>query len=110
MKRLFRTAFLVVLGMTALSASEAAAQTQKFGFVNTAQLLAQAPGTAEARQSLETEMQGYRTELDRLPGVGPVLAARNSIRSRRSCGPSGATAATSLRRTCGPTPARWTSR
>ena len=66
MKRFFRTAFLTVLGISVLSASEAAAQAQKFGFVNTAQLLAQAPGTAEARQSLETEMQGFRTELDRL--------------------------------------------
>ena len=66
MKQLFGTVLLAVVGLSLASAQDAAAQTQKFGFVNSGQIVAQAPGAAEARQSLEAEMQGYRTELDQL--------------------------------------------
>lgn len=57
---------LVTAGLMAASATTAGAQTPKFGFINSGQIVAQAPGAAEARQSLEAEMQGYRTELDQL--------------------------------------------
>ena len=66
MKQLFGTVLLAAVGLSLTSAQDAAAQTQKFGFVNSGQIVAQAPGAAEARQSLEAEMQGYRTELDQL--------------------------------------------
>lgn len=66
MKRVFVTVILTVIGLSLAATAEAVAQEQKFGFVNSSQLVAQAPGAAEARQNLETEMQGYRTELDQL--------------------------------------------
>lgn len=66
MKRILVAGSFLMVGLFAATASTAAAQTLKYGFINSTQIVAQAPGSAEARQSLETEMQGYRTELDRL--------------------------------------------
>lgn len=66
MKRLFGAAWLTVLGLSLLAAGDAAAQAQKFAFVNTNQIVAQAPEASRARQSLESELQGYRQELERL--------------------------------------------
>lgn len=66
MKRFVQTVSVLVFGLSVMSLSSAEAQATKFGFINSGQIVAQAPGAAEARQSLETEMQGYRTELDRL--------------------------------------------
>ena len=65
MKRFLSAGLPLIVGLLgAVSVSKA--QAQKYEFINSAQIVAQAPGAAEARQSLETEMQGYRTELDRL--------------------------------------------
>ena len=66
MKRFLSAGFPVIAGLLALGASSAEAQSTKYGFINSTQIVAQAPGAAEARQSLEAEMQGYRVELDRL--------------------------------------------
>lgn len=67
MKRFFGSVVLIGAGLLLSTAQDAAAQApQKFAFVNSGQIVAQAPGAAEARQSLETEMQQYRTELDQL--------------------------------------------
>lgn len=66
MKRVFGTVLLTAAGLMLATAQGATAQAQKFGYVNSGQIVAQAPGAAEARQSLEAEMQGYRTELDQL--------------------------------------------
>jgi outer membrane protein len=66
MKRFLGIGVLAAIGLSLSMVGDAAAQAQKLGFVNTNQIVAEAPGAAEARQSLEAEMQGYRTELDRL--------------------------------------------
>jgi outer membrane protein len=66
MKRVFYSVSLLIIGLTVATVTSVAAQTPKFGFINSGQIVSQAPGAAEARQSLESEMQGYRTELDRL--------------------------------------------
>lgn len=65
MKRFLSVGLPLIFGLLG-AAFSSEAQAQKYGFINSAQIVAQAPGAAEARQSLETEMQGYRTELDRL--------------------------------------------
>ena len=66
MKRFLIAGSFLMAGAFAATASTAAAQAPKYGFINSTQIVAQAPGAAEARQSLEAEMQGYRTELDKL--------------------------------------------
>lgn len=67
MKRFLGTVLLTVAGLGLTAAQDAEAQqAQRFGYINSTQIVTQAPGAAEARQSLETEMQGYRTELDQL--------------------------------------------
>lgn len=65
MRRMVRTVFLTALAVVVAGVARAEAQ-QKIGFVNSGQIVAEAPEAATARQQLETEMQNYRTELDRM--------------------------------------------
>lgn len=64
MKQLLRTFFLTACGLALVGTAQA--QQQTFGFVNTAQIIAESPGAATARQTLESELEGFRVELDRL--------------------------------------------
>ncbi len=60
---------LLFLGMTALlaSASPVAAQgAPKWGYINSQRILAEAPGTREAQQAFERDMERYRGELEKL--------------------------------------------
>jgi outer membrane protein len=66
MKRFLIVGSSLLVAIFAVGTTNASAQAQKYGFINSSQIVAQAPGAAEARQSLEAEMQGYRTELDKL--------------------------------------------
>lgn len=54
--------FALALGTTPLAAQNA----PKWGYINSQRILAEAPGTREAQQSLERDMQRYRSELERL--------------------------------------------
>lgn len=66
MTRLFGLTVLAALGTTFVSASALSAQTPKLGFVNVQQVMAQAPGLAEARATFEREVQAAQPELQRM--------------------------------------------
>jgi outer membrane protein len=70
MTRFVRTTLFALTGMLFVAASplmaQAGAQGAKFGFVNVQQIMAQAPGLAEARATFEGEMQKAQPELDRM--------------------------------------------
>lgn len=55
----------IVLALVAV-ASPAEAQAARLGFINSQRIMAEAPGTAEAQQAFEQDMDRYRTELERL--------------------------------------------
>ncbi len=49
-----------------VGASTAEAQQQRFGYINSQRIMAEAPGTAEAQTAFEQDMAQYRTELEQL--------------------------------------------
>src|SRR6185369_17383979 len=65
----------LALGLFVIAAGSAAAQTPKFGYVNSAQILAQAPGRAEAEAQFNTEMKAYQAQLQRMSDSLQALAA-----------------------------------
>ena len=69
MKRVLLTALTLAAGLAVSSASPAAAQAQKIGYINSQQIMAQAPGTTEAQRTFEAEMTRYRTQMDSLEKV-----------------------------------------
>jgi outer membrane protein len=52
---------LVVAGVSPASAQQA----PKFGYINSQQILAQAPGAAAAQQAFEADMERYRAEIQK---------------------------------------------
>ncbi len=59
--------FLAALAVVALAAPLAAAQAPlKIAYVNSRQLLAEAPGAEQAQQIFEREMSGYQDEVEKL--------------------------------------------
>lgn len=65
MNQFVRSALIAVVGMLVASAAPLTAQA-KFGFVNIQQIMAQAPGLAEARATFEGEVQRAQPELQRM--------------------------------------------
>lgn len=61
----FRLA-LVALMPLALIAAPAQAQAVKLGYINSAQILSQAPGRAEAEAQFDREVVAYRAQLQRM--------------------------------------------
>ena len=55
--------------------AQTAAATPKFGYVNSAQILAQAPGRAEAEAQFNTEVKAYQAQLQRMSDSLQALAA-----------------------------------
>jgi outer membrane protein len=51
------------------------AQATRFAFVNTQRVIAEAPGTSEAQQAFDADLQRFRTELERLEGEIETLQA-----------------------------------
>lgn len=49
-----------------LAVGAAEAQTLKIGYINSQEILANAPGAEEAGQQFDEEMQGYQTEIQQL--------------------------------------------
>jgi outer membrane protein len=60
------SALLVMLVALAAGASSAEAQTVRLGYINSQRIMAEAPGTTEAQQAFEQDMERYRLELERL--------------------------------------------
>lgn len=61
----FFVGLVAVFGLLLLSNAEAGAQS-RFGYINSQRILAEAPGTQEARTTLDSEMQPYADELGQL--------------------------------------------
>ena len=75
MRGLFRATSLA-FALCALVAGAAAAQTvPKFGYVNSAAILSQAPGRAEAEAQFNTEVKAYQAQLQRMSDSLQLLAA-----------------------------------
>jgi outer membrane protein len=67
---------LIVGAATAGSASaQAAAATPKFGFINSAAILAEAPGRAEAENRFKSEVAAYQAQLQRMSDSLQTMAA-----------------------------------
>jgi len=65
----------VALGLFVIAAGSAAAQAPKFGYVNSAKILADAPGRAEAEAQFNTEVKAYQAQLQRMSDSLQMLAA-----------------------------------
>lgn len=74
MRSTIRAAVLVATSL-ALAAAPSHAQAVKLGYINSAQLLAQAPGRAEAEAQFEKEVVAYRAQLQRMNDSLNALAA-----------------------------------
>jgi outer membrane protein len=72
----FVRATSLALLLFAVAAGSAAAQAApKFGYVNSAKILADAPGRAEAEAQFNTEVKAYQTQLQRMSDSLQLLAA-----------------------------------
>ena len=75
MRGLIRAASLALI-VGAATAGSASAQAQpKFGFINSAAILAEAPGRAEAENQFKTEMAAYQTRLQQMSDSLQTMAA-----------------------------------
>lgn len=61
-----RTPFAALALIFALAAAGAEAQTLKIGYINSQEILENAPGAREAQQAFEREMQAYSNEAQQL--------------------------------------------
>ena len=69
-------ATVIALSFSAVIAGSAAAQAApKFGYVNSAKILADAPGRAEAENQFNTEVKAYQAQLQRMSDSLQLLAA-----------------------------------
>ncbi len=74
MRGFVRATFLALM-LCAAAAGSAVAQTPKFGYVNSAAILSQAPGRAEAEAQFNTEVKTYQAQLQRMSDSLQTLAA-----------------------------------
>lgn len=74
MRSSVRAALIAVTTM-AFAAVPSQAQAVKIGYINSAQLLAQAPGRAEAEAQFDREVVAYRAQLQRMNDSLNTLAA-----------------------------------
>jgi len=74
MRSSVRAALIAVTTM-AFAAAPSQAQAVKIGYINSAQLLAQAPGRAEAEAQFDREVVAYRAQLQRMNDSLNTLAA-----------------------------------
>jgi outer membrane protein len=69
-------ATVIALSFSAVVAGSAAAQAStKFGYVNSAKILADAPGRAEAENQFNSEVKAYQAQLQRMSDSLQLLAA-----------------------------------
>lgn len=74
MRSTLRAAIFAVTSL-AIAAAPARAQAVKLGYINSAQILAQAPGRAEAEAQFDKEVVAYRAQLQRMNDSLNALAA-----------------------------------
>jgi len=75
MRVVIRAASLALVFSAALAGSASAQATQKFGFINSAAILAQAPGRAEAENRFKSEVTAYQAQLQRMTDSLQAMAA-----------------------------------
>jgi len=66
MRGLIRAASLALIVGAATASAASAQATPKFGFINSAAILAEAPGRAEAENQFKTEVAAYQAQLQRM--------------------------------------------
>jgi outer membrane protein len=75
MRGLIRAASLALIVGAATAGSASAQATPKFGFINSAAILAEAPGRAEAENQFKTEVAAYLAQLQRMSDSLQTMAA-----------------------------------
>ena len=75
MRGLIRAASLALIVGAATAGSASAQATPKFGFINSAAILAEAPGRAEAENRFKTEVAAYQAQLQRMSDSLQTMAA-----------------------------------
>ena len=65
MKRILLTGLMLAAGV-GFGSEAAEAQAPRLGYINSQRIMAQAPGTSEAQQAFEADMQRYQQELEQL--------------------------------------------
>ncbi|MDR0788358.1 MAG: OmpH family outer membrane protein, partial [Gemmatimonadota bacterium] len=75
MTRVLTGIFAGVIGATLLAVAPATAQNARVGYINVQRVLAEAPGTADAQQTFDREMQGFRAELEAMENELDTLQA-----------------------------------
>lgn len=75
MRGLIRAASLALIAGAAMAASASAQATPKFGFINSAAILAEAPGRAEAENQFKNEVAAYQAQLQRMSDSLQTMAA-----------------------------------
>ena len=88
----------VALVLTAVAGGSAIAQTApKIGYVNSAAILAQAPGRAEAEAQFNNEVKAYQAQLQRMSDSLQMLAANFDKEAPKLDSATRATRANSIR-------------
>jgi len=75
MRGLIRAASLALILGAAAAGSASAQAAPKFGFINSAAILAEAPGRAEAETRFKTEVTAYQAQLQRMSDSLQTMAA-----------------------------------
>lgn len=75
MRGLIRAASLALIVGAATAGSASAQAAPKFGFINSAAILSEAPGRAEAENQFKTEMAAYQAQLQRMSDSLQTMAA-----------------------------------
>jgi outer membrane protein len=75
MRGLVRATSIALTLSVSLAGSAAAQGTPKFGYVNSAAILSQAPGRAEAETQFNSEVKAYQAQLQRMSDSLQLLAA-----------------------------------
>jgi outer membrane protein len=75
MRGVFRATSLAFALSAVLAGSVAAQTVPKFGYVNSAAILSQAPGRAEAEAQFNSEVKAYQAQLQRMSDSLQLLAA-----------------------------------
>jgi outer membrane protein len=75
MRGLIRAALLALIVGAATAGSASAQAAPKFGFINSAAILAEAPGRAEAETRFKNEVTAYQAQLQRMSDSLQTMAA-----------------------------------
>ncbi|HUQ47794.1 MAG TPA: OmpH family outer membrane protein [Gemmatimonadaceae bacterium] len=75
MRGLIRAASLALIVGAVTAGSASAQATPKFGFINSAAILAEAPGRVEAENQFKTEVAAYQAQLQRMSDSLQTMAA-----------------------------------